>query len=61
MPHADWAAETYPAFASGCGFVLARDLVDGLVQASPQFRYVEMRGCAASRRGPVMTAGAFLK
>jgi len=39
MPHAQWPHDTYPPFASGCGFLLSEDLVTALVGASARFGF----------------------
>ena len=37
MPTEHWPHDEYPPFASGCGYVISRDLVQRLVSASPSF------------------------
>ena len=39
MPYDQWPHESYPPFASGCGFLLSRDLIEGLVEQSPTFTF----------------------
>lgn len=39
MPHEQWPHDNYPPFASGCGFLLAHDLVASLVEMSPTFTF----------------------
>ena len=39
MPVDQWPHDSYPPFASGCGFLIARDLVEALVAASPTFTF----------------------
>ncbi len=42
MPRDQWEEDTYPAFASGCGFLLSRGLVDELVRRSPSFSFFRL-------------------
>lgn len=39
MPVDQWPHDSYPPFASGCGFVISEDLVQWLVQRSPTFTF----------------------
>jgi hypothetical protein len=39
MPHEQWPNDSYPPFASGCGFILSLDLVTALVGASAGFSF----------------------
>lgn len=39
MPVEQWPHDSYPPFASGCGFLIAYDLVESLVERSPSFTF----------------------
>ena len=39
MPEDQWPHDSYPPFASGCGFLIAYDLIEALVAASPSFTF----------------------
>jgi len=39
MPHEQWPEDFYPPFASGCGFILAQDLVETLAAAAHTFTF----------------------
>ena len=66
MPYEQWPHDTYPPFASGCGFLIAYDLVESLVANSPTFtffRVIGMQGallsadCSLIRRSTCLSDG----
>ena len=51
VPYDQWPHESYPPFASGCCFVISRDLVEWLVQESPTFTFFRVIDVVSACRG----------